>query len=116
MMLKHASRIWMAALVAAAGLAAAASATPDWRMPRWIVTLAQSSLAAEAACRCQRSRRPDGTTALHWAARWDDLEMADLLIRAGANVKAANRFGATPLSLACMNGSAAGDREAAEGR
>jgi ankyrin repeat protein len=33
--------------------------------------------------------------------------MADELVRAGANVKAANRFGATPLSLACTNGSAA---------
>ncbi len=49
----------------------------------------------------------DGTTAMHWAARWDDFEMADLLIAAGANVKAPNRFGATPLSLACTNGSAA---------
>lgn len=48
----------------------------------------------------------DGTTALHWAARWNDAEMADLLIAAGANVKAKNRFGATPLSLACMNGGA----------
>ena len=28
----------------------------------------------------------DGTTALHWAVRWDDLETANLLIRAGANV------------------------------
>jgi ankyrin len=51
--------------------------------------------------------QPDGTTALDWAARWDDVEMADLLIGAGANVKARNRFGATPLSLACTNGSAA---------
>jgi ankyrin repeat protein len=50
--------------------------------------------------------QPDGTTALAWAARWDDIEMADLLVAAGANVKAANRFGATPLSLACTNGSA----------
>jgi len=50
--------------------------------------------------------QPDGTTALAWAARWDDSEMADLLVAAGANVKAANRFGATPLSLACTNGSA----------
>ena len=32
--------------------------------------------------------------------------MADLLMRAGANVKAANREGATPLSLACVNGDA----------
>ena len=32
----------------------------------------------------------DGATALHWAVHWDDLETADLLIRAGANVNAAN--------------------------
>jgi uncharacterized protein len=51
--------------------------------------------------------QPDGTTALHWAVREDDLDTADLLIRAGANVKAANRFGATPLSLAATNGNAA---------
>src|SRR5437667_1634683 len=49
----------------------------------------------------------DGTTALHWAARLDDLEMADLLIHSGANVSAATRGGATPLELAAVNGSAA---------
>jgi ankyrin len=48
----------------------------------------------------------DGTTALHWAVRADDLETADLLIRAGANVSAANRDGATPLLLAAVNGNA----------
>ena len=31
----------------------------------------------------------DGTTALHWAVRWDDLETADLLIRAGATNRSA---------------------------
>src|SRR5262245_1025763 len=46
----------------------------------------------------------DGTTALHWASRQDDLDTAAALIRAGANVKAANRYGVTPLSLACING------------
>jgi ankyrin repeat protein len=49
----------------------------------------------------------DGTTALHWAARADDLETADLLLRAGAKVSAANREGATPLQLAAINGGAA---------
>src|SRR5437899_2239743 len=49
----------------------------------------------------------DGTTALHWAVRWDDLETADLLIRAGANVSAATRAGATPLQLAATNGNGA---------
>jgi uncharacterized protein len=49
----------------------------------------------------------DGATAIHWAARWDDLQMADLLIRAGANPRVPNRNGATPLFLAAENGSAA---------
>jgi ankyrin repeat protein len=48
----------------------------------------------------------DGTTALMWAARLDDLETADLLVRAGARVTAANRDGATALELAAINGSA----------
>ena len=46
----------------------------------------------------------DGTTALHWAARHDDLETANALIRAGADVNAANRYGVTALNLACTNG------------
>jgi ankyrin repeat protein len=49
----------------------------------------------------------DGMTALHWAAYQDDLETEELLVRAGANVKAANRYGVTPLSLACTNGNGA---------
>lgn len=49
----------------------------------------------------------DGTTALAWAANRDDLETADLLLRAGAKVNAANAYGVTPLSLACINRSAA---------
>ena len=46
----------------------------------------------------------DGMTALHWAAFKDDLQTGELLVRAGANVKASNRYGVTPLSLACVNG------------
>jgi uncharacterized protein len=48
----------------------------------------------------------DGATALAWAAHWDDLDMADQLIHAGAKVNAANDYGVTPLALACLNGSA----------
>jgi len=53
----------------------------------------------------------DGTTPLQWAVRQsftkDDLDIADQLIRAGADVKAANRYGVTALYLACLNGNAA---------
>src|SRR5262245_64515678 len=49
----------------------------------------------------------DGTTALHWASYRDDLDSADLLIRAGANVNAANDLGVTPLWTASQNGSTA---------
>src|SRR5258708_362810 len=50
---------------------------------------------------------PDGMTALDWAVRSNDLDMARLLIESGANLKSANRYGITPLSLAATNGSAA---------
>ena len=57
----------------------------------------------------------DGTTALHWAVRADDLDLADMLIRAGANVSAANREGVTALQLAAINGSAPMLAEAPQG-
>ena len=50
--------------------------------------------------------RPDGATALHWAAYHDDAGLVDLLVGAGAAVDAANDYGVTPLGLACDNGSA----------
>ena len=49
----------------------------------------------------------DGTTVLHWAVSRNNLDVADLVIRAGANVRATNRYGVAPLSLACLNGSEA---------
>jgi ankyrin repeat protein len=49
--------------------------------------------------------RPDGWTALHWAAQDDRADVAELLIAAGGNASAADNYGVTPLSLACTNGS-----------
>jgi ankyrin repeat protein len=50
--------------------------------------------------------RSDGSTALHWAVERDDLEMVDVLLRAGARVTARTREGVTALQLAAENGSA----------
>ena len=49
----------------------------------------------------------DGTPALHWVVRVDDVETARLLIQARANAKLADRYGVTPIYLACSNGNAA---------
>lgn len=49
----------------------------------------------------------DGSRALHWAVRADELEIADMLLRAGADPSAQNRLGVTPLYLAALNGNAA---------
>jgi ankyrin repeat protein len=49
----------------------------------------------------------DGTTALEWAAHWNDLDAVKTLLAAGANPKLPNRYGATPLSEACQLGNAA---------
>ncbi|MCY3847127.1 MAG: ankyrin repeat domain-containing protein, partial [Acidobacteria bacterium] len=49
---------------------------------------------------------PDGTTALHWAVRGEAAALVGLLIDAGADVGATNRYGVTPLSLACVAGNA----------
>jgi ankyrin repeat protein len=89
----------------------------------WVVGVHASSRAplADAAEKLDRAKvrallnqradvnapQADGMTALHWAAYQDDLDLAQLLVRAGANVKIANRYGVTPLSLACTNGSGA---------
>src|SRR5437763_957485 len=49
----------------------------------------------------------DGTTALLWAVDKDSVAIVDQLLAAGAKVDQPNRYGATPLALACTNGNAA---------
>src|SRR5918999_4167254 len=54
------------------------------------------------------SAQGDGMTALHWAAMKDNVELARMLLYAGANVKATTRMGGyTPLTMAARNGNAA---------
>ncbi|HEY5568320.1 MAG TPA: ankyrin repeat domain-containing protein [Gammaproteobacteria bacterium] len=53
------------------------------------------------------AREADGTTALHWAAHYDDLELVRALIAAGADVSLTNDYGATPMSEAAVVGNVA---------
>jgi ankyrin repeat protein len=52
-------------------------------------------------------RSSDGSTALLWAAHWNDLKTAESLLRSGADPNAANDFKMTPLSQACTNANGA---------
>src|SRR5262245_46606868 len=86
---------------------ATAAAGGDLRLVEAVKT--RKFPAAEALLRQRvdvNAREADGTTALHWAAHWDDAKTAERLIHAGARVGAANEYGVTPLELACANGSA----------
>ena len=99
-------------LLAAIPVAAAASDLADAAMNgnREAVRSLLEETGAEAGSRefldYVNEPQIDGSTALHWAAHWDDLDMAELLVQAGADVSAANRAGATPMRLAAINGSA----------
>jgi ankyrin repeat protein len=88
----------------------------------WLAAAPGRSLVADASMRADRdtvrtllrqgadvsAAQGDGMTALHWAAEHGDAELADILLYAGANVRAVTRIGEyTPLHLASRNGSAA---------
>jgi ankyrin repeat protein len=93
-------------LVTLQGAAIAGQGRPDVRLvqaverrdARAVESLLKQRIDVNAA-------QPDGATALHWAAHWDDVATAERLMRAGANANAANDLGVTPLALACENGS-----------
>lgn len=52
------------------------------------------------------AKLPDGTSALHWAVRSDDVELVSLLLARKADVNAADPDGMTPLIIACANANA----------
>ena len=94
-------RVWLPAFLALVSLGAGGADTRLADAARagdraGVEDLLRAGIAVDTA-------EPDGTTALHWAAYRDDVEMAARLIAAGADVNRANAHGATSLSLACLN-------------
>ncbi len=92
------------ALTLSVMLSAAAAPVADAAMKRdteAVRTLIKDGADVNAA-------QGDGMTALHWAARHGDAAMTQMLLFAGANVKASTRLGAyTPLLMAAEHGHAA---------
>ena len=111
-------RLSLRAGVAALMLAALCAAPSLWSV---VVAAAADSPVADAAIRGDveavrallergadvQTARPDGMTALHWAAMRSDLELAEMLLYAGANLEATTRIGQhTPLHVAGRSGRA----------
>jgi ankyrin repeat protein len=97
------TRLLFGAVILAAQLRAGSADAADAAQNRDVATLRKLLTQHTSASAAQ----PDGTTALHWAAHWGDLESVKLLLQAGADAKAVNRFGATPLSEAAGAGNPA---------
>jgi ankyrin repeat protein len=97
----------LTALGGYAAFAATAGVAEDSRLPdaamRGDNAAVRSLLSQHADV---NAAQPDGSTALFWAARADDREMAAFLISHGAAVNTANHYGITALSLAATNASA----------
>jgi ankyrin repeat protein len=83
----------LAAVLAVPGLAMAQSAVADAAMAGDLAAV-QNLIAQSTNV---NARQGDGATALHWAAYLGNVEMAQVLIDAGADVRVANRNGSTPL-------------------
>ena len=65
--------------------------TPPWRMRQGRNRVAVRALLDKGAD--VSAAQGDGMTALHWAAMSGDLELVQMLVHAGANLKAATRIG-----------------------
>jgi ankyrin repeat protein len=96
--------LWVIPLLSAATLATAAE--PDLRLVNAVAAQDRTAVRALLKQRIDVNvARADGTTALLYAAHWDDIETIDLLLRAGANPNTADDHGVTPLARACENAS-----------
>jgi ankyrin len=111
MIAKHAS-VFCAVLSAVVCSAPLTGLAAEHEAPRLAGAAERGDLAAVRKLLDQSAKTEvnaagvDGTTALHWAVRSDNREMANLLVRAGADPAVKDRYGITPLFLAAVNGSA----------
>lgn len=97
----------LAALVLCTWGASAAWAAPDGTL----IDAAESKDHAGALKLIEqgadvRAKDVDGTTALHWAAHYGDVELVDKLIHAGAEVNVSNDYGSSPMMEAAVIGNA----------
>ncbi len=90
------------ALLAAAGLGAAAAPTLIETVRTGDVTAVRAVLART---RDANVKAPDGSTALHWAAQRGSVDLVAALLAAGGDPKVVNRYGVSPLALAAAAGS-----------
>jgi len=103
--------LWVATLVVAiAGLQGPTLATngPD---PLWAAAKAKDAAAVKALLKNGadvNAAQGDGMTALHWAATNGDAALTQMLLSAGANIRATTRLGGiTSLHMASQGGHAA---------
>jgi ankyrin repeat protein len=100
--MKLLSGILLASFLATAGFAAGTTVADA--VENRDLSTARALLKQHASVNAAQA---DGTTALHWAAHWNDADAVAMLLQAGANAQAANRYGATPLSEAAALGNPA---------
>jgi len=98
------SGFWLSAALLGASLGNAASSDIANAVEHRDAAAAKALVAKHVDVNAAQA---DGTTALHWATHWSDLDTVRLLLAAGANPKVTNRFGASPLSEAAALGNAA---------
>ena len=85
----------------------AAAADPDLRLVDAARRQDRSTVKTLLTQRADvKAVQADGAGALHWAAHWDDVEMAGWLIAAGADVNVRDDLGVSPLLIASTNASA----------
>ncbi len=101
--MRFALSVWALVLLLTSDVAAGDSASPLADAAEKNDAVAAAALL-EQGCVVNRAQ-VDGMTALHWAVFHANEKLTRCLLAADADVAATNRYGVSPLSIACMNGS-----------